>query len=91
MIDLQLGRADGEAVIQVADRGVGIEPEEQSRIFEQFYRVSTKGNEGIPGTGLGLTLVWHIAEGHGGRVTVESRLGEGSTFSIHLPLAGGLA
>ena len=63
-----------------------IEPDERMRIFEQFYRVPTSGNERIPGTGLGLTLVRHIAEGHGGAVTVESAVGRGSTFAIHLPL-----
>jgi signal transduction histidine kinase len=83
VIDLSLVRADGQAVIEVADRGVGIDPAEQSKIFDQFYRVP---NEGIPGTGLGLTLVRHIAAGHGGRVTVESTPGEGTTFAIHLPL-----
>jgi len=48
--------------------------------------MTTSGNERIPGTGLGLTLVRHIAEGHGGAVTVESAVGRGSTFAIHLPL-----
>ena len=86
VIDLRLKRLDGEAVIEVVDRGVGVDAGEQPKIFEQFYRVPTKGNDGIPGTGLGLTLVRHIAEGHGGRVTVTSALGEGSAFAIHLPL-----
>ena len=85
-IDLRLTRVDGEAVIEVVDRGVGIDAGDQSRIFEQFYRVPAKGNDGIPGTGLGLTLVRHIAEGHGGRVTLKSAPGEGSAFAIHLPL-----
>jgi signal transduction histidine kinase len=87
-VDLKLKRANSHAVIEVIDRGVGIDPEPQAKIFEQFYRVPTKDNEGIPGTGLGLTLVRHIAEGHGGRVTVESTPGEGSAFAIHLPLEG---
>jgi signal transduction histidine kinase len=89
VIDLRLTRTDGQAVIEVADRGVGIAAEEQGRIFEQFYRVPTKDNDGVPGTGLGLTLVRHIAEGHGGRVTVESAPGRGSTFAIRLPLENG--
>jgi signal transduction histidine kinase len=91
VIDLKLEKAGGLAVIEVVDRGVGIDPEEQQKIFDQFYRVPTTDNDGIPGTGLGLTLVRHIAEGHGGHVTVESTPREGSTFAIHLPLEDGAA
>jgi signal transduction histidine kinase len=87
-IVLRLRSHDGEAVIEVADRGVGIEPTEVPRIFERFYRVSSPENDRIPGTGLGLTLVQHIALGHDGRVTVTSVPGEGSTFSLHIPLNG---
>ena len=86
-IELGLEKLDGEAVIRVVDRGVGIAPEEQGHIFSQFYRVQTSENQHVPGTGLGLTLVDHIVKGHGGHVTVESALGRGSTFAIHLPIA----
>ena len=85
-IDLRLERRNGEAVINVSDRGVGIAPEEQNRIFEKFYRVQTPENKLIPGTGLGLTLVDHVARAHGGHVEVNSVVKKGSTFSIHLPL-----
>ena len=85
-IDLRLQREDGEAVIQVSDRGVGIAAEEQARIFDKFYRAPTRENQLVPGTGLGLTLVAHIAKAHGGQVEVKSAPGEGSTFSIRLPL-----
>jgi nitrogen-specific signal transduction histidine kinase len=88
-IRLRLQWEDGRAVIEVADSGVGIEPDEQAKIFQQFYRVPSRDNEEVPGTGLGLTLVRHIAEGHGGRVTVDSAPGRGSTFAIHLPLGDG--
>ncbi len=85
-IDLGLRREDGEAVIQVADRGVGIAPEHQARIFEPFYRVPTAENRRMPGTGLGLALVAHMAKAHGGRVELESAPGKGSTFYVRLPL-----
>ena len=85
-VALTLTTDDGNAVIAVSDRGVGITEDEQRRIFEKFYRVSTSHVDGIPGTGLGLTLVRHIAEAHGGSVTVSSKAAQGSTFSIHLPL-----
>ncbi len=86
-IELCLERADSEAVIRVVDQGVGIAPEEQARVFSQFYRVQTPENQHVPGTGLGLTLVDHIVKAHGGHVTVESTPGQGSTFAIHLPIA----
>lgn len=85
-IALRLHRQNGHAVIAVTDRGLGIAPEEQARIFEKFYRVPTPETKLIPGTGLGLTLVAHIVNAHGGHVEVQSAPGEGSTFSIHLPL-----
>ena len=88
-VDLRLHREDDHAVIQVIDRGVGIPLQEQSRIFEKFYRVQTPENLRIPGTGLGLTLVEHIAKAHGWRVQVESTPGAGSTFSLRIPLEAG--
>jgi signal transduction histidine kinase len=87
-IELRLRREDDYAIIQVIDRGVGIDPKDQARIFEKFYRVPTRENQSLPGTGLGLSLVAHIAKAHGGSVRVESAPGEGSTFSIILPLGG---
>jgi signal transduction histidine kinase len=85
-IGLRLRRVDGRACIEVSDQGIGIPPEEHKRIFEKFYRVPTRENQLIPGTGLGLTLVEHIAKAHGGEVKLESQSGQGSTFSIELPL-----
>jgi signal transduction histidine kinase len=87
-IDLRLFRQNGSALIQVSDHGIGIPAGEQRRIFEKFYRVPSKENRSISGTGLGLSLVAHIAEAHGGAVDVESSPGQGSTFSIKIPLSG---
>lgn len=84
-IEMRLSARNGAAVIAVADHGLGISPEEQQRIFEKFYRAPSHESRLIAGTGLGLTLVAHIASAHGGRVEVESVLGSGSTFSILIP------
>jgi signal transduction histidine kinase len=87
-IGLRLSSQNGQARIEVKDRGVGIPLEEQGRIFESFYRVESDENRRIPGAGLGLALVEHVARGHGGRVLVESAPGQGSTFTLELPLEG---
>jgi signal transduction histidine kinase len=88
-IQLGLDRQNGVARIQVVDRGVGIAPGDHDRVFERFYRAPTAFNQHIPGAGLGLTLVAHIAAAHGGRVEIDSHPGAGSTFTIRLPLARG--
>jgi len=85
-IDLRVQKKDGCAVIEVSDQGVGIDSAQQKHIFERFYRVPSEENRRIPGTGLGLALVFHIAKAHGGHVEVRSLLGQGSTFSVYLPL-----
>jgi len=85
-IDLRLGARNGDAIIEVADHGLGLAPEEQKRVFEKFYRAPSHESRLIAGTGLGLTLVAHIAKAHGGRVEVESALGAGSTFCVVIPI-----
>lgn len=85
-IELRTDCVKGQAVISVTDQGIGIPAREHERIFERFYRVPEEHNRRIAGTGLGLALVKHIAEGHGGRVTVRSAPGAGSTFCICLPI-----
>jgi two-component system, OmpR family, phosphate regulon sensor histidine kinase PhoR len=77
--------AGPEIVIRVQDQGGGIAPEHLDRIFERFYRVDAGRSRKEGGTGLGLAIVKHIAQAHGGGVTVASTLGQGSTFSLHLP------
>ncbi len=88
-ITVRLTRRDGKAAIAVADRGPGIPSEEKDRIFERFYRINDDRSRRIRGTGLGLYLVRHIVEAHGGKVAVDSPGKDGgSTFTIELPLAG---
>jgi two-component system phosphate regulon sensor histidine kinase PhoR len=77
---------DGALALSVADEGIGIAPAEHARIFEKFYRVGRSDTQGRRGSGVGLALVRHVAHAHGGRVTVESRPGAGSRFTIHLPV-----
>jgi signal transduction histidine kinase len=80
--------ADGRLVVTVSDRGLGIAPEEQAKIFEKFYRVGRTDTQGRRGSGVGLALVRHVAEAHGGDVAVESKPGAGSRFALRLPLGG---
>ena len=80
-------RRNGEMVcIDVIDHGIGILDENRDRIFGKFFRVPGIENQKIPGTGLGLMIVSHIAKSHGGRIEVFSQPGEGSTFSLILPM-----
>jgi two-component system, OmpR family, sensor histidine kinase SenX3 len=76
---------EGEIVVRISDTGIGIPEKNLARIFERFYRVDKARSKETGGTGLGLSIVRHVAENHGGRVTVESALGEGSAFTIYLP------
>ena len=87
-ITVTLDRQSSEAAVTVTDTGVGIPGRDLGRIFERFYRVDVARSRGTGGTGLGLAIVKHVAERHGGRVTVESLLGEGTTFVLQIPLAG---
>jgi two-component system, OmpR family, sensor histidine kinase SenX3 len=78
---------DGMAAIRVSDNGIGISAEHQARIFERFFRVDAGRSRASGGTGLGLSIVKHVAVAHGGEVTVWSRVGQGSTFTLRLPLS----
>lgn len=84
-VEVRLQRTGAEAVIEVADHGIGIPDDALERIFERFYRVDKGRAREHGGTGLGLAIVKHVVLHHGGRVEVESRLGEGSTFRVRLP------
>jgi two-component system NtrC family sensor kinase len=79
-------REGDHIVVRVADNGIGIPPAHQPHIFDRFYRVETRETAGITGTGLGLAIVKTAIEKHNGRVWVESKVGEGSTFCFVLPI-----
>lgn len=84
-IDVRVRLEDGGADVAVQDTGAGIEPQDLPRVFERFYKADRARRAG--GTGLGLAVVKHTVEAHGGRVSVESALGSGSTFRFWLPAA----
>lgn len=88
-VTVRLFAAERNVVLQVADKGVGIPKTDLSRIFQRFYQAENKVISERRGSGLGLTLVKHITEAHGGSVMVESEIGKGSTFRISLPINGG--
>jgi two-component system phosphate regulon sensor histidine kinase PhoR len=71
--------------LSVEDRGPGIPAEEHAKIFERFYRRGTELRRETQGIGIGLTIVKHIVEGHGGRIVVRSAVGQGSRFTVELP------
>jgi signal transduction histidine kinase len=83
LIEIGVVCDEGNVAISVRDHGVGISPEDQDRIFERFERLISVRHFG--GFGLGLWIVRQIVEAHGGRVRVESVLGEGSKFTVELP------
>jgi signal transduction histidine kinase len=85
-IGVNLYRENGCVKLEVIDHGIGIPPSEQHKIFEKFYRVGDPLVHNTKGSGLGLSLVQHIARAHGGDVVVDSTLGAGSKFTITLPL-----
>ncbi|MBX7131906.1 MAG: hypothetical protein K1X67_04415 [Fimbriimonadaceae bacterium] len=85
-VEVEILEGGDSVTATVRDTGVGIEAEHLPRIFERFYRVDKGRSRATGGTGLGLSIVRHIVEGHGGRVGVESKLGEGTSFTISLPV-----
>lgn len=85
-VTLSLDREPGWVRISVADTGIGIAPEDLPHIFERFYRADKARSRAQGGTGLGLSIAQWIAEAHGGQITVQSKLGEGSTFTLWLPM-----
>jgi len=86
-IRVTAGANSHEIVIAVSDTGIGIPLIDQERIFERFYRVDAARSREAGGTGLGLSIAKHIVDAHGGRLWVESTVGQGSRFSFSIPLA----
>ena len=84
MVVVTVQRADARAIVNVADRGVGIPPAELPRIFEPGYRASNVVGR-FHGTGLGLAGVHHVVTEHGGTIVVESEIGIGTTATVRLP------
>ena len=85
-VTVTVGRDGGEAVVTVSDTGIGIPAGHQGRVFERFYRVDKSHSKASGGTGLGLSIVKHAVRYHHGTVTLDSREGEGTTFTIRLPI-----
>ena len=85
-VEVRVLTSDEEALLRVTDTGIGIPEEAQTHVFERFYRVDKARSRGTGGTGLGLAIVERVVALYNGYVEVESKLGEGSTFTVHLPL-----
>lgn len=77
---------DNSSIIEISDNGMGIPEDQQLRIFERFFRVDTSRSSDVAGTGLGLSIVKHIIQKHDGKIKVTSKMNEGTTFTISLPL-----
>lgn len=84
-VTVSMARSGEWAITRITDTGIGIAPEALDKVFDRFYRADLSRGE-IPGTGLGLPIAKGIAESHGGRIEVESKVGKGTTFSISLPV-----
>jgi signal transduction histidine kinase len=90
-VRITAGAADGRFTLSVSDTGPGIPPEERERIFEKFRQVDSSNTRAKGGTGLGLAIAREIVEMHGGRIWVESTMGQGSTFRMELPMRAAAA
>jgi signal transduction histidine kinase len=86
-VDVDVARWDGSAVMAVTDTGIGIPPEALAHVFERFYRADEARTRDSGGAGLGLAIAQKLVDEHGGRISAESTPGQGSTFTVTLPLA----
>jgi two-component system phosphate regulon sensor histidine kinase PhoR len=85
IVSVDVRRQDDTAMVRVSDNGIGIPLQAQARVFERFYRVDKDRSRERGGTGLGLSIVKHVVELHGGHISLDSELGEGTTFIVRLP------
>ena len=90
-VEVGVESQDSTVLFYVRDKGLGIPPEEQSRVFEKFYRADPQMRRGVGGTGLGLYICNELVTRMGGRIWVKSSSGEGSTFLFELPAVGAIA
>jgi signal transduction histidine kinase len=88
-VTVSVAERGGHAVVSVRDRGIGIPPSEQEKVFDRFYQVESAHLRTNGGVGLGLYIAKRLVEAMAGRLSVESESGRGSTFSFELPLAVG--
>jgi signal transduction histidine kinase len=86
-ISVVVVRENGHARIVVTDTGIGISETDQEHVFDRFYRVDKARSRALGGAGLGLSIVSWIANAHGGHVSLESTLGQGSAFTVELPIS----
>lgn len=86
-ITVSVGTRDGEAILEVSDRGPGLTDEQKARVFERFYRTDSARTRSTGGSGLGLSIVAALVAAHHGRVTVTNTAPPGTTFTVHLPLS----
>ena len=89
-VSLRVREEAGSSVLEVADTGIGIAPEDLRHIFARFWRGEKSRSRETGGAGIGLAIVTELVHAHDGRIDVDSKLGEGSTFRVTLPLAAGL-
>ncbi|MGI9198705.1 MAG: sensor histidine kinase, partial [Candidatus Nanopelagicaceae bacterium] len=88
-IKVAISQGEKEVLVSVSDNGPGLSDNDREKIFERFYRVdaSRQRSNGADGSGLGLSIVDAVMRAHGGHVSVDSKLGNGATFTLHFPLA----
>ncbi len=86
-VNVSLKKVDNAILIKIADTGIGISDSDQKKLFDKFFRTEKAVEHNPEGSGLGLYVVKSYVEGWGGKITIESALGKGSTFTISLPIA----